>query len=486
MLRKVCKSLNFGDSCYRQLQFTSNPLTVGPKAQHHDSDENLLGSARKGYSPAATLNIIDGRPIPITPFSSESFETAREWLWDCYRNHKHSCSIKRAALLPFRVIDVGSGNDLGIPHLHISKEGEMGNWAALSHCWEKTRSHVTNVTNLDRRMHSISLEELPSTLRDAIKVTRCMGLQYLWIDSIYILQGSDVFAQADWLSESRRMRECYKCCDFCIAADDASSDEVGFLRIWAEDAHAGLFWRTPIPVVNPPTEYVAPSWSWVSLDISLYYYAYKSGYYPVGGWKLDDSRFKANISSCEIMTDDGIPNGRLSNARLTLRTLCLHSNRWEALEDMVIGGPYLLLPDSSLKRQLLLKLDAESPVNSLLTKWKARLARWKARLASLFQKPSRFRILPDFPRFLGRKEDVQRLSTVQRDSDYLTIVQIASFKDPAVEYLGRHLSHAGSAMCLLVQPGAEKGTFKRVDLAQISNFRYCDSLPWEMHTIVLV
>lgn len=182
-------------------------------------------------SPAAALNIVSGRPIPTTPRSLESFETTQAWLRDCDCNHKNFCPSKRAALLPSRVIDVGSGNDPGLPHLHISKEGEMGNWATLSHCWGQISSHVTNVSNLDCRVHSISMQELPLTLKDAIEVTRRMGLKYLWVDSICILQGSDDAAQADWLFESSRMRDYYKCCDFCIAADDASSDEDGFLCI---------------------------------------------------------------------------------------------------------------------------------------------------------------------------------------------------------------------------------------------------------------
>ncbi|TGO29617.1 hypothetical protein BPAE_0013g00690 [Botrytis paeoniae] len=313
MLCKVCKSLDFGDLCYRLLQSASGPLAGRPKFQHHANYEELIESAQEGcklcievkegarrvsmdvrrsrrsrkrnltiscgsgyYSKpmsqtkdefakgiaefwfewtyykdegsdghvfcsvirifcekeslAAALNIVSGRPIPTTPFSSESFETARTWLRDCHRNHKNSCPSKRAALLPSRVIGVGSGNNLGTPHLHISEEGEIGKWATLSHCWGQVGGYVTNVASLDRRTRSISMYELPPTLKDAIKVTRCMGLKYLWIDSICILQGSDVAAQADWLFELRRMRDYYKCCDFCIVADDAFSDEDGFLR----------------------------------------------------------------------------------------------------------------------------------------------------------------------------------------------------------------------------------------------------------------
>lgn len=93
------------------------------------------------------------------------------------------------------------------------------------------------------------------------------------------------------------------------------------------------------------------------------------------------------------------------------------------------------------------------------------VAKWKTSPASLPQKQTqareRKRKIPTTRRsndYFSRKEAVQRLSTAQRDSNHLaiTIVQIASLRDPAVEHLGyfdrnpQASSHAGSAMCRLV------------------------------------
>ncbi|TGO69844.1 hypothetical protein BOTNAR_0006g00310 [Botryotinia narcissicola] len=94
--------------------------------------------------------------------------------------------------------------------------------------------------------------------------------------------------------------------------------------------------------------------------------------------------------------------------------------------------------------------------------------------------------------YLSRKEAIQRLSTVQRDSNYLTIVQIASSRDLSyargADYYPntQAAAHSGSTMCLLVQPGTEEGTFRRVGLVQITDVEYGESLPWEMRTIVLI
>ncbi|KAF7874455.1 uncharacterized protein EAF02_008432 [Botrytis sinoallii] len=87
------------------------------------------------------------------------------------------------------------------------------------------------------------------------------------------------------------------------------------------------------------------------------------------------------------------------------------------------------------------------------------------------------------------KAVTEQLSTTQRNSNNLIILRIASISKSTVRSCGRMYQmkpDIGSTMCLLVHPGTEEGTFKRVGLAQISDLKYCSSLPWEMRTIVLV
>ncbi|KAK2762602.1 hypothetical protein FQN54_000775 [Arachnomyces sp. PD_36] len=68
--------------------------------------------------------------------------------------------------------------------------------------------------------------------RDAIIVTRSLGVKYLWIDSLCILQDSE----DDWRREAAKMQDIYAKCYAMIAADDSP------------DAHGGLF--TPVDGVN--------------------------------------------------------------------------------------------------------------------------------------------------------------------------------------------------------------------------------------------
>lgn len=62
------------------------------------------------------------------------------------------------------------------------------------------------------------MTSLPRTFRDAIVVTRSMGIIFLWIDSLCILQDS----AEDWASESSRIGDYFANCLFIIAAADAA------------------------------------------------------------------------------------------------------------------------------------------------------------------------------------------------------------------------------------------------------------------------
>lgn len=73
---------------------------------------------------------------------------------------------------------------------------------------------------------SIPLSELPQTFVDAILLTRNLGFEYLWIDSLCIIQDDN----GDWIRESARMAEIYQGAILTISADGA----------W--NSHEGLFY----------------------------------------------------------------------------------------------------------------------------------------------------------------------------------------------------------------------------------------------------
>ena len=51
----------------------------------------------------------------------------------------------------------------------------------------------------------IPYEQLPKTFKDAIRIERALGIRYLWIDSLCIVQDSS----ANWQREAAMMAEVY-------------------------------------------------------------------------------------------------------------------------------------------------------------------------------------------------------------------------------------------------------------------------------------
>jgi hypothetical protein len=99
-------------------------------------------------------------------------------------------------------------------------------WVALSYQWGPPPHFETTRQNMNNHRNSIKLYELPQTFQDAVKVTRALKRQYLWIDSICIIQGLD----GDFNQEAETMQDVYNGADFVIAASAADSQNSGFLH----------------------------------------------------------------------------------------------------------------------------------------------------------------------------------------------------------------------------------------------------------------
>ena len=84
---------------------------------------------------------------------------------------------------------------------------------------------MTTTENLSSHCDSIPLDKLPRTILDAVKTTRALSLQYLWIDSFCILQDST----EDKKTQLHFMGSIYHSAYVTYAASAAESVEEGFL-----------------------------------------------------------------------------------------------------------------------------------------------------------------------------------------------------------------------------------------------------------------
>ncbi|KAL3421007.1 hypothetical protein PVAG01_07452 [Phlyctema vagabunda] len=203
---------------YDQAQFS---VTFGIESSRQSVQ---LGVFTDGDSEAATLNLVSGRKAQSRADSEACFDLAAHSLKNCLSSHSSSCPHDATAVLPTRVLDVGTDKNSNQIRLFESK-GLTEPWVALSHCWGRVARYVTETTTLEQRIQGIALSELPKTFLDAVTITRRLGYRYLWIDSLCILQDS----HQDWADESRRMQDYYSKAILTIASDVAAGDHESFL-----------------------------------------------------------------------------------------------------------------------------------------------------------------------------------------------------------------------------------------------------------------
>jgi len=165
----------------------------------------------------------------VTEVGSEfALNTARQWLDTCTANHP-TCSRQETPPLPTRVVDVGSGtpDDDDDVRLHISRPTERSEYVALSYCWGGPQPVLLTTKNMSEMARGIPFSHLPQTLQDAIKVTRRLGIRFLWLDALCIVQEGD---NTDKVREVNAMGQVYKNAIVTIAAASARGVSEGFLH----------------------------------------------------------------------------------------------------------------------------------------------------------------------------------------------------------------------------------------------------------------
>lgn len=154
-----------------------------------------------------------------------SASTLGSWLKACDEHHT-SCTGTRASLPP-RILDISSN----IPHLveFLGQEAPKAIYATLSHCWGDCRvdkpTQTTRMT-LESRKSGIPLDSLSPLFRDTIQLLRLVGCNYLWIDSLCIIQDDEI----DWTIQSEKMGGIYSNAYLNIAATSSANSTQGLFH----------------------------------------------------------------------------------------------------------------------------------------------------------------------------------------------------------------------------------------------------------------
>jgi hypothetical protein len=101
-------------------------------------------------------------------------------------------------------------------------------YVTLSHCWGSVQIVKLLRSNLEEFTRRIPLSRLPKTFREAIAVTHRLGVRYIWIVSLCIMQDPDDLS--DWKVQAALMHKVYTHSLYNISAAAAKDDSQGLFR----------------------------------------------------------------------------------------------------------------------------------------------------------------------------------------------------------------------------------------------------------------
>lgn len=166
--------------------------------------------------------------LPDDTASSASISWAKHQISKCCTNHACFPELT-SSRLPTRVLDI-SGQSKDVVKLVITSR-EIASYICLSHCWGDQNSMVRTTKNtVKEHIKGIQISKLPVTFRDAVDISRRLGIKYLWIDSLCIIQDS----KEDWHIESTQMADIYENSYVTIAATASNNGQGGCYRTTSE------------------------------------------------------------------------------------------------------------------------------------------------------------------------------------------------------------------------------------------------------------
>jgi hypothetical protein len=216
----------------------SRSVTLRIIGNVHRSEEQPIIGSQNEYLRTLCLRIIAleqslgskaGKSTQIRDTGSDqSFLCAAEWLARCLTQHTDCIEAEGPLpLLPSRVIDVDGLQD-SILRLTPSTRGR---YVTLTHRWGSSNITKTTKSNLSQRLASIAFNDLTKTMQDAVTITRMLGVRYLWIDAMCIIQDS----HSDWSVEACDMANIYRNALLTIAAASASDHSEGCFTVRDKD-----------------------------------------------------------------------------------------------------------------------------------------------------------------------------------------------------------------------------------------------------------
>ncbi|KAJ8118413.1 hypothetical protein OPT61_g614 [Boeremia exigua] len=195
------------------------------------SAPNVIFSGTLQFSPTTSpgdpvAHFLPGTVAKLNRGGPATFRNIRLWIHECDRDHSECTGSE--ATLPVRLVDLlhFSQDDRRL-RLYITRPGERNRYAALSYCWGYSQPVITTNRNLFQHLRKIQYKRLPQTLQDAVHTAKAIGLRFLWIDALCIIQDSE----SDKRAEIAKMAQIYQNAYLTIVAACTTSSAEGFLQV---------------------------------------------------------------------------------------------------------------------------------------------------------------------------------------------------------------------------------------------------------------
>ena len=142
--------------------------------------------------------------VPTNYRETDSLKFIATCLKECMENHGEA--TETLSELPRRVIEITNVTSIRL----VEPEGQRGRYMTLSHRWggsgnSTTAPKKTTRQNIRDHQTDIAVNQLTPAMQDAIAIAHWLGIRYIWIDSLCIIQ-DDI---DDWVSESAKMSRIY-------------------------------------------------------------------------------------------------------------------------------------------------------------------------------------------------------------------------------------------------------------------------------------
>ena len=175
---------------------------------------------RRPYTLSLHLTEVEDQVFRVLPSANTADSIAQQtlsWIEECQASHENCHLIQPPSTTwkPTRLIYAGQP-DVGLrPRLCLSSDLPADTrYVTLSHCWGSINIFRLLSTNIESLLKELPLSELTQVFCDAIDLACRLGVSYIWIDSLCIVQDS----VQDWQRESALMGNVYRCSWCNIAA----------------------------------------------------------------------------------------------------------------------------------------------------------------------------------------------------------------------------------------------------------------------------